>query len=149
MSLTSQTLEVLGRAVNRDRLLDTATRMIAVPSPTCHAGKVADEVSRILSEDGFQVERPVCAWPEAPAVVARLDSGKPGKTLQFNGHLDTVHLPFVPPAVDGDMLTGSGACDMKAGTAAAIEALRVLRDTKLLPAGRVLFTAHDLHEAPW
>ena len=26
----------------------------------------------------------------------------PGRTLQFNGHLDTVHLPFVPPAVVGE-----------------------------------------------
>ncbi|MGH7226725.1 MAG: M20 family metallopeptidase, partial [Gemmataceae bacterium] len=64
-------------------------------------------------------------------------------------HLDTVHLPFVPPAVENGNLTGSGSCDMKGGTAAAVEALRVLRDTGLLTAGTVLFTAHDLHEAPW
>jgi acetylornithine deacetylase/succinyl-diaminopimelate desuccinylase-like protein len=38
---------------------------------------------------------------------------------------------------------------MKGGTAAAVEALRVLRDTGLLTAGAVLLTAHDLHEAPW
>jgi acetylornithine deacetylase/succinyl-diaminopimelate desuccinylase-like protein len=60
-----------------------------------------------------------------------------------------VHLPFVPPAVEGDNLTGSGASDMKGGTVAAVEALLVLRDTGALPAGRVLLTAHDLHEAPW
>jgi acetylornithine deacetylase/succinyl-diaminopimelate desuccinylase-like protein len=69
--------------------------------------------------------------------------------LQFDGHLDTVHLPFVPPAIDGGNLTGSGSCDMKGGTAAAVEALRVLRDTGALTAGSVLLTAHDLHEAPW
>jgi acetylornithine deacetylase/succinyl-diaminopimelate desuccinylase-like protein len=38
---------------------------------------------------------------------------------------------------------------MKGGTAAAVEALRVLRDTGALTAGSVLLTAHDLHEAPW
>ena len=38
---------------------------------------------------------------------------------------------------------------MKGGIAAAVEALRVLRDTKTLSAGSVLLTAHDLHEAPW
>ena len=38
---------------------------------------------------------------------------------------------------------------MKGGTAATVEAVRVLRDTGSLTAGSVLLTAHDLHEAPW
>src|SRR5262249_10416818 len=49
----------------------------------------------------------------------------------------------------GGRLTGSGASDMKGGLAAAVEALRVLRDTSALPCGSVLLIAHDLHEAPW
>jgi acetylornithine deacetylase/succinyl-diaminopimelate desuccinylase-like protein len=69
--------------------------------------------------------------------------------LQFNGHLDVVHLPFVAPKVEGDRITGSGSCDMKGGTAAAVEALRAVRDADALPAGSILLTAHDLHEAPW
>ena len=79
----------------------------------------------------------------------RLDSGRPGPTLQFNGHLDTVHLPFVPPSVENGLLKGSGASDMKGGIAAAVEAVRALRDARCLGAGSVLLTAHDLHEAPW
>ena len=71
----------------------------------------------------------------SPAVVARLESGRAGRTLQWDGHLDTVHLPFVPPSVDGDNIRGSGACDMKGGVAAAVEALRVLRETGALTAG--------------
>jgi acetylornithine deacetylase/succinyl-diaminopimelate desuccinylase-like protein len=51
--------------------------------------------------------------------------------------------------VEGDLLKGSGSSDMKAGTAAAVEALRALRDADALPQGSVLFTAHDLHETPW
>src|SRR5262249_14093882 len=46
-------------------------------------------------------------------------------------------------------LTGSGSADMKGGVAAAVEALRVLRDTGALAGGAVLLTAHDLHETPW
>ena len=69
--------------------------------------------------------------------------------MQFDGHLDTVHLPFVAPAVEGDRLTGSGSCDMKGGVAAAVEALRVLQELGGPARGSVLFTAHDLHEAPW
>jgi acetylornithine deacetylase/succinyl-diaminopimelate desuccinylase-like protein len=139
----------LARAVNRQRLLDTAVRLVSVPSRTGEGGAVADALARLLRADGFAVERPAAGHPAAPAVVVRLDSGKPGKTLQFDGHLDTVHLPFVPPAVADGRLTGSGASDMKAGVAAAVEAVRVLRDTDALTAGSVLLTAHDLHEAPW
>src|SRR5437868_3962666 len=147
--MTSPLAERLGQAVQHQRLLDTATRLIAVPSPTGNAGAVSDELARLLRDDGFTVERPVGGHPTAPAVMVRLDSGKPGRTLQFNGHLDTVHLPFVPPAVVEGNLTGSGASDMKGGVACAVEALRVLRDTGALEAGSVMLVAHDLHEAPW
>jgi len=139
----------LRKAVRRQRLVDTAIKLIEVPSPTGSAGAVCDRLAGLLREDGFTVERREAGHSTAPAVIVRLDSGRPGRTLQFNGHLDTVHLPFVAPAQDGGNLTGSGASDMKGGVAAAIEALRVLRDTGALEAGSVLLIAHDLHEAPW
>jgi acetylornithine deacetylase/succinyl-diaminopimelate desuccinylase-like protein len=129
--------------------LDTAIALIEVPSPTLSAGDAADRLARLLVDDGFAVERPVADWPEAPAVVTRLDTGKPGPTLQFDGHLDTVHLPFVAPRVEDGVLYGSGTSDMKGGIAAFVEALRVLRDTSVLPWGAVLVTAHDHHEGPW
>jgi acetylornithine deacetylase/succinyl-diaminopimelate desuccinylase-like protein len=135
--------------VRHERLLDTAVRLVGVPSPTGQAGAVLDALADLLKSDGFAVERDPAGHPVAPAVLARLDSGRPGKCLQFNGHLDVVHLPFVPPSVDGNLLRGSGACDMKGGTAAAIEALRALRDGALLQRGSVLLVGHDLHEAPW
>jgi acetylornithine deacetylase/succinyl-diaminopimelate desuccinylase-like protein len=139
----------LTSAVNRDRMLDTARRLVAVPSPTGEAGAAADCLAAILRADGFAVERPVAGHTAAPAVVVRLESDRPGRTLQFDGHVDVVHLPFAPPAVEDGRLTGSGACDMKGGMAAAVEALRALRDADALSAGGVLLTAHDLHEAPW
>ncbi len=139
----------LKQAVDRQRLVDTAVQLVAVPSRTGEAGAAAERLAQILAADGFVVERPESGHAAAPAVVVRLDSKKPGRTLQFNGHLDTVHLPFVPPQVSGDQITGSGASDMKAGVAAAVEALRVLRQTGALATGSVLLTAHDLHEAPW
>jgi acetylornithine deacetylase/succinyl-diaminopimelate desuccinylase-like protein len=141
--------ERLRGAVQRQRLVDTAVQLVAVPSRTGEAGAAADCLARILTANGFTVERPEAGHAAAPAVVARFAGPGPGRTLQFNGHLDTVHLPFVPPRVEGDRLTGSGSSDMKAGVAAAVEALRVLRDTDALPAGSILLTAHDLHETPW
>lgn len=149
MKQISSLLERIRPAVKRQRLIDTAVTLIAVPSRTGEAGAVCDCLAQLLSEDGFKVERPLGGYPKSPAVAVRFQSGKPGKTLQFNGHLDTVHLPFVPPKVEGDRITGSGSSDMKAGVAAAVEAMRVLRDTGALDGGGILLTAHDLHESPW
>ena len=137
------------QAVNEQRLLDTAQELIAVPSPTLDAGAAADALAAILAAEGFAVERPPADWPQAPAVVARLDSGRPGRVLQFDGHLDTVHLPFVPPKVEDGLLYGSGASDMKGGIAAFVEAVRALRDAGAPAQGAILLTAHDHHEAPW
>ena len=124
MNLTNDLSNRLRSAVNRQRLVDTAVQLIAVPSRTGEAGAVSDRLADILTADGFQVERPAAAHPAAPAVVVRFASGKPGRTLQFNGHLDTVHLPFIPPNVQDGRITGSGSSDMKSGIAAAVEALR-------------------------
>jgi acetylornithine deacetylase/succinyl-diaminopimelate desuccinylase-like protein len=136
-------------AVREDRLLGMATALIAAPSPTGVAGSALDRLAELLTGEGFAIDRPAAGHPAAPAVVARLESGRPGPCLQFDGHLDTVHLPFVPPAREGNRLHGSGSCDMKGGLAAAVEAMLALRDAGALPAGSILLTAHDLHEAPW
>jgi acetylornithine deacetylase/succinyl-diaminopimelate desuccinylase-like protein len=143
------TVDWVRASIRRDRLLETAIRLIAIPSPTGQAGAVCDSLAELLRSDGFNVGRDAATHPAAPAVICRFDSGRPGKCIQFNGHLDVVHLPFVPPAIDGNLLRGSGSCDMKGGTAAAIEAFRALRDCGLIERGSVLLTAHDLHEAPW
>lgn len=136
-------------SVNQDRLLKTARALIDVPSPTGDALAVSDTLGEMLIGEGFEVSRPEGGYPAAPAVAVRLNGKSAGKVLQFDGHLDTVHLPFVPSTVEGDLLKGSGASDMKAGVAAAVEALRVIRELDLVPTGGILFTAHDLHEAPW
>jgi succinyl-diaminopimelate desuccinylase len=142
-------LDEVRRHIRPERLLALARRLVSIPSPTGQARKVLDSLAAFLTEEGFAVDRPAAEHPSAPAVVARLTSERPGRTLQWNGHLDTVHLPFVPDRVEGNLLRGSGASDMNAGFAAAVEACLALRDGGFLSAGSVLLTAHDLHEAPW
>ena len=141
--------QAVDAAVDHERLVRTALTMMQQPSPTGNAGAAADALADLLQSEGLTAQRVDAGHPGAPAVVVRLDSGQPGRCLQFDGHLDTVHIPYVPPAVSNDQLTGSGACDMKGGIAAAVEALLALRDSGALTAGSVLLTAHDLHECPW
>jgi acetylornithine deacetylase/succinyl-diaminopimelate desuccinylase-like protein len=147
--MTRSRIEDLRSLIDRKRLLDTAWRLIEVRSRTGEAGAVSERLAEILSAEGFAVERPTGGHVAAPAVVVRLRASQPGPILQFDGHLDVVHLPFVPPRVEGGRLTGSGSCDMKSGVAASVEALRCIRDSGELSAGEILLTAHDLHEAPW
>ncbi|MFA6107616.1 MAG: M20/M25/M40 family metallo-hydrolase [Candidatus Latescibacterota bacterium] len=148
-STSDSASSAVARGVDLERIARTALALIDAPSPTCSAGPAADRLAEILTDLGFTVERPVADWPASPAVVARLDSGRPGRVLQIDGHLDTVHLPFVPARMVDGIIHGSGAADMKGGVAAEVEAVSVLRDADLLPAGGVLLTAHDHHEGPW
>src|SRR5262249_43157182 len=139
MPLSSDLTHRLRLLINRERLVNTVVELVKIRSITGDAGAVLNRLGDMLTEEGFNVDRPPAGPPSAPAVAVRLNSGKPGRTLQFNGHLDTVHLPFVPPEVQKDRITGSGSCDMKGGTAAAVEALRILRDSGALTGGSVLF----------
>jgi acetylornithine deacetylase/succinyl-diaminopimelate desuccinylase-like protein len=147
--IPSDVIERIRSAVDPERLLDTAVALVGVPSPTREAGAVADLLAERLKADGFAVERPVADWPEAPAVVVRWRAAEEGPTLQFDGHLDTVHLPYVPPRIENGVLYGQGSADMKGGLAAAVEAVRALRDADALRRGGLLLTAHDHHEGPW
>ena len=149
MPVTPDIMHRIDHAVDQNRLLETAIALMEIPSPTCSAAAVADRLAELLGSDWFEVERPIADWPDAPAVVVRWCPSGAGPTLQFDGHLDTVHLPYTPPCLEHGVLSGQGAADMKAGLAAAIEALRILRDTGVLANGGILLTAHDHHEAPW
>jgi acetylornithine deacetylase len=71
-----------------------------------------------------------------PQLLARLAGAGDGRSLLFNGHIDTVtveprHLwssdPLAGEVRDG-RLYGRGACDMKGGVAAMVFATEVLRD---------------------
>ncbi|MCO6454692.1 MAG: M20/M25/M40 family metallo-hydrolase [Pirellulaceae bacterium] len=148
MEINDQLISRVAEATDEQRLLRTAIRLIEVPSPTRSAADAADCLAEMLEQDGFAVQRPEAGWATSPAVVARWGPAT-GRTLQLNGHLDTVHLPFVPPSVREGILRGSGASDMKGGIAAMVEALRIVRHVAPDLRGSVLLTAHDLHESPW
>jgi acetylornithine deacetylase len=90
---------------------------------------------------GMEVER-----SEAWGVVARLPGTGDGPSLMFNGHLDVV-----PPGdpgtwtedpfggrVDGDLIYGRGACDMKGGVVSALAALLALHRSAHRPGSRPL-----------
>ena len=81
MSSNEQTRQTIRSLVNIDRLVQTAKELIAVPSPTGNAGAAADRLEQILADEGFAVDRIEAGHPNAPAVIVRLNSGRPGRKL--------------------------------------------------------------------
>jgi len=92
-----------------------AARLIDVPSESGHEGVLADLVeSALLDVDGLTVTR------HGNSIVARTDLGRPERVL-IGGHLDTVpEHANLPHRLDGDLLFGLGACDMKGGVAVSL-----------------------------
>ena len=92
---------------------------------------IADRIAVELRSCGLDVSLQDAA-PGRPNVVGVFDTGVDGPSLMFCGHTDTVGVegmsaPFSPDIRDG-RLYGRGAQDMKAGLAAMIDAVRLVRE---------------------
>ncbi|HSU14451.1 M20/M25/M40 family metallo-hydrolase [Longimicrobium sp.] len=104
------------------------------------AGWTAKEMERLgMSVRRFEAE------PGRASVVGVLPGSGGGRSLMLYAHLDTVGIegmpePFAAEVRDGKMY-GRGAYDMKAGLAAALAAVKALRDAGASLAGDVLIAA--------
>jgi len=104
-------------------------------------GAVVDAIATWMRSKRFDVDVQD-VLPGRPNVVGVIDSGRPGPTVMFCGHTDTVgtdgmEAPFDPVVVDG-RLYGRGAQDMKSGLAAMLFAAGDIADAGGPPAGRLL-----------
>jgi acetylornithine deacetylase/succinyl-diaminopimelate desuccinylase-like protein len=138
-------------AVERDRLVDWASRAISIPSFTGSEEAMAAFVAETFRELGLDVQ-----WQQVEDgranVVGTLLGARGGPTLMFNGHLDTsysgkepwlAHVPgFQPePFVREGRLYGLGISNMKGALACYIEALRALADEGVRLRGDVVVAA--------
>ena len=134
--------------VDAERLQRRLYDLVCVPSPTGQAHAAAVHYAGLLNEIGLPAElRPLEWHPESPAVVARRRGGS-GPSLQYAGHLDTIHTPHAPPSLEDDLVYGRGANDMKSGLIAMAEAAQILLESGIELPGDLLLTAYDLHEHP-
>jgi len=138
-------------AVNRDRLVEWASKAISIPSFTGSEEEMARFVEQTFKELGLRVQ-----WQQVEQgranVLGTLSGAGGGPALMFNGHMDTsysgrepwlAHVPgFQPePFVREGRLYGLGISNMKGALACYIEAVRALVDAGVRLQGDLLVAA--------
>ncbi len=135
-------LEAVLRRLDREdlaRLVEDLVRIPSVYRPEEAEGneaRVARFLTDYLEREGFEVNVEAVA-PGRPNVWAAWEGERPGKTLLFEAHTDVVtegraedweHPPFGAERT-GERIYGRGACDTKGNLAAAILAVKAIRDS--------------------
>jgi len=137
--------------IDRDRLVDTATRLVNVPSFTGDEEAAARLMVELFESLDLQVQWQQVEEGRANALGIWSGAGG-GKSLMFNGHLDTSYsgrepwlraVPgFQPQAFERDgRLYGLGISNMKGAVACYVEAVRALQDEGVRLRGDVLIAA--------
>jgi acetylornithine deacetylase/succinyl-diaminopimelate desuccinylase-like protein len=137
--------------VDRDRLVETASRLVDVHSFTGDEQRAAELVVTLLEELGLHVQWQQVEENRANALGTWAGAGG-GKSLMFNGHLDTSYsgrepwlrnVPgFQPKAfVEDGRLYGLGISNMKGAVACYVEAVHALQDAGVRLRGDVLIAA--------
>lgn len=127
------------RRLSRNEIVEMASELIAIPSPTGTEATIMQWVAGWCDRNGlsYQIFSKDSAQPN---VVITVGTGK-GPILAMNGHLDTVPVsdpadwisgPYEPRVSDdGKKLFGRGASDMKASTGIMLLMCRLFRDASL------------------
>jgi len=138
-------------SVDRDRLVETASRLVNVPSFTGDEEPAARLMVELYEALGLQVQWQQVEEGRANALGTWPGAGG-GKSLMFNGHLDTSYsgrepwlrsVPgFQPQAFERDgRLYGLGISNMKGALACYVEAVRALQEAGVRLRGDVLIAA--------
>ena len=149
-----------GIQIDRRSLVETASELVDISSPTGEEQGVAEYLARSFAEMGLHVQ-----WQEVedgrPNVLGTWRGDGGGKTLMFNGHMDTsysgrepwlVGRGFRPEArVEGDYLFGLGISNMKGALACYVEAVRALQAAGVRLRGDLLIAAvvGEIEKTQW
>lgn len=155
--------QVIGAVDDRsEEIVGFLQKLIQFDSETGKEGPISDFVAETLRGMNLKVDQfemdleamaahPAFLRPDHPPegrpnVVGVWEGTGGGRSLLFNGHLDTVPVEPVDQWVDGPFsgvlkdgkIWGRGTSDMKSGLAAMTMAIAILQDLRLRPRGDVL-----------
>ncbi len=149
--------DVLSR-IDREELVRLTQELVRIPSvyrpeePEGNENSAARFVADYLQNAGFETRTEEAA-PGRPNVWAVWEGDRPGRTLLFEAHTDVVtegsaqewdHPPFGAER-DGGRIYGRGVCDTKGNLAAAVVAVRAIRDSGVAFPG-TLVLCHPVDE---
>lgn len=120
--------------IDHDYTVKKLEEMIVIPSVVKEEKELAHYLQAELMSLGFKTELHEVE-PGRPNVYGKLKGDKPGKRLNFCGHMDTVPVvagwetdPFKPVKKDG-RIYGLGSNDMKGGIACTLSMLKAFADS--------------------
>jgi len=152
--------EAIVAAVDVDRLVATATDLVAIPSPTGSELEAATYLHGELAGLGLETRLQHVEEGRANAV-GRLSGTGGGPSLMFNGHLDTSYSGDEPwltgpgykpdPIIRDGAILGLGIMNMKGSIACYLEAVRALLDAGVRLSGDLVVAgvAGEIEKAQW
>ena len=145
--------------IDRDRLVNLVVQLVNVPSPTGFEGDMAREFHQVLHDSGFRTTlQPI--GDERYNAIGLWEGSGGGKTLLFNGHLDTSFGPEQAHRglgyrcegniVDDEWIYGMGTFNMKSALATYTVACEAIRAAGIEIAGNVVIAgvAGEIEKAP-
>ena len=154
--------ELIARAVDqidRERLVTLTVDLTNIPSPTGFEGDMARAVHEVLKGAGFDATlQPI--GDERYNAVERLQGQGGGKSLMFNGHLDTSFGPEQAhrgigyecrgTIIDDEWIYGMGTFNMKSAMATYVTAVESIRKAGIRLGGDVVIAgvAGEIEKSP-
>ncbi len=134
--------------IKEEEITNLAQELIKIPSDeTAGEKEVCEYLKNVLKSLGMKV------WlqevlPNRPNIIAEVVGDKVGKSLMFNGHIDTVPIGNIEKwsvdpysaIIKNGKLFGRGATDMKGSIASMIIAIKFIMNNLETFNGKIIFT---------
>jgi acetylornithine deacetylase/succinyl-diaminopimelate desuccinylase-like protein len=161
----AENIEKAGSCLDRQELVQLASRLVDISSPTGEEGPCASFLVDYMKSMGLEAFYQEIGEGRGNAV-GRLKGSKEGPCLIFNGHLDTsftgreeedyaalgpLEAASLPKArVDKERIYGLGIYNMKGGLATSVIAVKAIKDAGIPLKGDILITgvAGEVEKCP-
>ena len=133
--------------INRERILNYFLDLVKIPSLSKNEREVAEYLKKFLKQYSIPYyvdDADIKVGANTGNIIAYMEGKGEGLTIMFGAHMDTVG-PInggVKPEVEGDIVKSDGTTilgsDDKAGIAAILECLTILKENKIIPKNDII-----------